>query len=111
MTLRWVDWAMVAFLAGMTAMAIAVWGAGVVVGTAPVFAAMGPSAVSLFVVGHMPALAAGVILWRAHADAMGQPWRVILKGATVYFAIACIMGVAGNFLYASLVNGFTPSAR
>ena len=68
-----------------------------------VFHRMGLALTSVFILSHPPAIAAGVILWRAKVAQGWSDW--FIKGATVYFIIAPVLAFTGLFTLASMVNG------
>jgi hypothetical protein len=66
------------------------------------FRAIPLSVVSIFVLIHLPATAAGIWLWRQ--GALGR-MRYLVHGLTLYFCVALFFAMAGTFIWASLVNG------
>lgn len=112
MNFTWTDRGMAVFLGGMSLLALAFWGLalGNAGGTRAIFEMVGPSATALFVVAHMPAMAAAILLWRRIRSQLAPLPRALLGASMVYFSAACIIAFGGNYLLASLVNGFTPSA-
>jgi len=102
-------WAMALFFVVMCILAIAFWIAALLGGGArPLMADLGPGPVSIFVVAHMPATAAGILLWRRYLPHLPFWPRLFLQAGTIYFSVACVMAFAGNYLLASIYGRFAP---
>ena len=67
-----------------------------------VFQAIGLVLTSAFVFAHLLGLASGGYLWKS--GVFSGRVALLIKAATVYFALATLFAVAGNALAASLLN-------
>ena len=96
---------MAAGVTAMAALALAFWLAAFL-GDGPraVIAALPATAVVLFTLGHLPAMAGAILLWRAGIGRGRPPLRWGLGIAMVYFSAACIIAVCLNFFAAAVLD-------
>jgi hypothetical protein len=69
-----------------------------------VMASMGHGAVAVFGAFHIPAAICGILLWQWHRHTMAPRARVMLEAATVYFALAVLLGMFLNYLLVSVMG-------
>lgn len=97
------------FTAAIALLSLAFWGAALLMGgVREVIAGIDMTAMVLFSMAHLPAMASAILLWRAGA-AKGRPalrWGLFV--AMIYFSAACIIAVLGNALAASILGMIQP---
>lgn len=98
-------WALLVFLLAISTFVGLVWLAWLIRGASDqtLFQAMGLPLTSVFVLGHPLGMAAGAILWTSRV--FGGRLLTFIKLATGYYFAACIYGLGGAYLTASLIEG------
>ncbi len=101
-------WTLICFTALMSLAALVFWVAAAFMGgPRAVIAQIDITAMVLFTMGHLPATASSVLLWRAGTFADNKPLRWALLVSATYFTLACIVSVFGNALAASILGMLT----
>jgi hypothetical protein len=73
-------------------------------GLSGLMAALGPGAVATLVTLHIPAAIIGILLWQWTRAGLSPRRRVLLEAATLYFALAVLLGVFLNYLLVSAMG-------
>lgn len=96
---------LVGFTGVMALAALVFWiAAAVAGGPRAVIAGIDVTLMVMFTMGHLPAMAASILLWRDGTFRGHAGLRAGLLLAVAYFSAACVIAVFGNALAASILG-------